>query len=390
METFLYNIGEILTGRLDSPTLDAESLVINNGRIASIGEEPLQSPCLSIDCKDMVVAPGLVDTHVHPTIGDFAPKQASVGYLERMVHGAVTHAVSAGEVHVPGRAGADSALAIALAAYMSYKNYGPLGIKVHGGGLLLEEDTETRHIDQAFVAGMRIIGEVGIGSLKDPTRAGELAKYARDLGMVVHMHCGATSDRGPGGERHPYFSADDVLTVRPSIASHANSFVSLSDEDVDLVCDHADGPPFVEIVQAGGTRSMLRVVERLLERDSLDRLLIGTDTPTGYGVTSLGILKTIGDISSMAGVAPALAWSVASGNAARAFNLEGHEICVGAPADLVVIDAALGSPEQSAVQAIASGEFPGVALVITDGEVRVNGSQCTLRSRRVAEIKTAA
>ena len=83
---------------------------------------------------------------------------------------------------------------------------------------------------------------MGIGSLKNPKRAGELSTYARELGMVVHMHCGATSDRGPGGEKHPYFSAEDVLTVRPSIASHANSFVSLSDDDVDLVCDHKEGP----------------------------------------------------------------------------------------------------------------------------------------------------
>ena len=33
------------------------------------------------------------------------------------------------------------------------------------------------------------------------------------------------------------------------------------------------------------------------------------------------------------------------------------------------------------------GEFPGVAVVITDGEVRVNGSMCTLRARRIADIK---
>ena len=388
METVLYNIGDMLSGRFESPTINADSLVIDEGRIVSIGKEPSKSQHLSIDCKGMVVAPGLVDTHVHPTIGDYGTKQQSVGYLERMVHGAVTHAVSAGEVHVPGRVGADSALAIALAAHVSFKNYGPLGIKVHGGGLLLELDTEIKHIDQAFEGGIRIIGEVGIGSLKDPKRAGELSTYARDLGMVVHMHCGATSDRGAGGEKHPYFSADDVLTVRPSIASHANSFVSLSDEDVDLVCDHKEGPPFIEVVQAGGVRSMLRVVERLMDRSDLDRLLVGTDTPTGYGVTSLGIIKTLGDICSMTGLAPEVAWAIASGNAARAFNLEGHVITEGAPADLVVIDAALGSPQRSAMDALASGEFPGVALVITDGVVRVNGSQCTLRSRRVAKISS--
>ena len=53
-----------------------------------------------------------------------------------------------------------------------------------------------------------------------------------------------------------------------------------------------------------------------------------------------------------------------------------------------VIDAALGSPQKSAIDALDMGEFPGVALVITDGKVRVNGSQCTLRSRRVAEINS--
>ena len=388
METLLYNIGEMLSGDLNSPRIEEESLVIENEKIKSIGKDPTQSPHLRIDCKGMTVAPGLIDTHVHPTIGDFGTKQQSVGFLERMVHGAVTHAVSAGEVHVPGRSGADSALAIALAAHYSFKNYGPLGIKVHGGGLLLEWDTESKHIDQAYEGGIRLIGEVGIGSLKNPKRAGELSTYARELGMVVHMHCGATSDRGPGGEKHPYFSAEDVLTVRPSIASHANSFVSLSDEDVDLVCDHNEGPPFIEVVQAGGVKSMLRVVERLMDRGDLDRLLIGTDTPTGYGITSLGIIKTIGDICSMTGLAPDVAWAIASGNAARAFNLEGHKIALGAPADIVVIDAALGSPQKSATDALDMGEFPGVALVITDGKVRVNGSQCTLRSRRVAEINS--
>jgi len=387
METLLYNIGDMLSGKLDSPKINADSIVIDEDRIVSIGKEPLKDRHLSIDCKGMTLAPGLVDTHVHPTIGDFGTKQQSVGYLERMVHGAVTHAVSAGEVHVPGRVGADSALAIALAAHYSYKKFGPLGIKVHGGGLLLENDTEIKHIDQAFEGGVRIIGEVGIGSLKDPKRAGELSTYARELGMVVHMHCGATSDRGAGGEEHPYFSADDVLTVRPSIASHANSFVSLSDEDVDLVCDHKEGPPFIEIVQAGGVRSMLRVVEKLMDRRDLDRLLIGTDTPTGYGVTSLGIIKTLGDICSMTGLSPDVAWAIASGNAARAFNLDGHKIIEGAPADLVLIDASLGSPQKSALDALAAGEFIGVALVITDGKIRVNGSQCTLRSKRVASIK---
>ena len=385
MQLVLHNIGQVLTGVLDAPILDADTIVIDDGRIASLDGGAAAGADTVIDCKGMTVAPGLVDTHVHPTLGDYAPKQQSTGYLERMMHGAVTRAISAGEVHAPGRSGAESSLGIALGAFHSFESHRPAGMKVHGGAMLLEKDTDASHIDRAYESGMRIIGEIGVGSLKDPERAGELSLHARALGMTVHMHCGCTSDRGPGGDEHPYFSADDVMEAQPSIASHANTFASLSDADIDMLCGDG-GPPFVEVVQAGGTRSMLRVVEGLAERDELHRLLIGTDTPTGYGVTSLGVLKTIGDICSLAGVAPETAWAVASGQGARAFGADGNVVAAGAVADLVVMDASLGSVHDTAVDAIAAGEFPGVAVVITDGVIRVNGSLCTLRSRRVAEI----
>ena len=385
MQLVLHNIGQVLTGVPEEPTLDADTIVIDGGRIASLDSAAATTADTVVDCKQMTVAPGLVDTHVHPTLGDYAPKQQSTGYLERMMHGAVTRAISAGEVHAPGRSGAESALGIALGAFHSFEHHRPAGMKVHGGAMLLEKDTDFSHIDRAFESGMRIIGEVGVGSLKDPVRAGELSAHARTLGMTVHMHCGCTSDRGPGGDEHPYFSAEDVMVVQPSIASHANTFASLSDDDIDTLCGDG-GPPFVEVVQAGGTRSMLRVVQRLAERGELHRLLIGTDTPTGYGVTSLGVIKTIGDICSLGGVAPETAWAIASGQGARAFGSDGNVVAVGTAADLVVMDASLGSVCDSAVEAIAAGEFPGVAVVITDGVVRVQGSLCTLRSRRVADI----
>ena len=385
MQLVLHNIGQVLTGVLDAPMLDTDTIVVDGGRIVSLDAGAATTADVVVDCKQMTVAPGLVDTHVHPTLGDYAPKQQSAGYLERMMHGAVTRAISAGEVHAPGRSGAESALGIALGAFHSFERHRPSGMKVHGGAMLLEKDTDTSHIDRAFASGMRIIGEIGVGSLKNPVRAGELSLYARELGMTVHMHCGCTSDRGPGGDEHPYFSAEDVMEAQPSIASHANTFASLSDADIDMLCEDG-GPPYVEVVQAGGTRSMLRVVEGLAERGRLDRLLIGTDTPTGYGVTSLGILKTIGDVCSLGGVAPETAWAIASGHAAGAFGSDGNTVEVGAVADLVVMDASLGSVWDTAVEGIAAGEFPGVAVVITDGAIRVRGSLCTLRARRVADI----
>ena len=386
MKMVLKNIGKTLSGQLDNPTLDVNTIVIDDGLISSFDAKDADKPDQVIDCKGMTVGPGLVDTHIHPTMGDYGTKQQAVGYLQQMVHGAVTRVMSAGEVHVPGRTDADSAFAIAHAAHCSYSKYRPLGMKVHGGAMLLEKDTQISHIDKAYDAGMRIIGEVGIGSLKDPIRSGELSRYARSLGMTVHMHCGCTSDRGPGGDDHPHFGADDVIAVCPTIASHTNTFASLSDEDIDILCADT-ATPFLEIVQAGGVKKMLRVVERLTESDSLHRLLIGTDTPTGYGITSLGILKTIGDICSLGGVSPEVGWAIASGQGAKAFGVNGNQIFVGAEADLVVLDASLGSCEDDAMDALAAGEFPGVAVVITDGRIRINGSMCTLRARRIISLE---
>lgn len=387
MQVLLHNIGEAFTGIFEQPAAELDAIVIDDGVISSFDGQAADQPDLRIDCKGMTVAPGLVDTHVHPTLGDYGTKQQSVGYLQQMVHGAVTRVMSAGEVHVAGRTDAESAFAIAHAAFVSYRNYRPLGMKVHGGAMLFEKDTEYSHIDRAHAAGMRIIGEVGIGGLKDPVRSGELSRHARELGMTVHMHCGCTSDRGPGGEAHPYFGAQDVLTVQPSIASHMNTFASLSDADIDLLCGDDNAPPYIEIVQAGGARSMLRVVERLKEKGELERLLIGTDTPTGYGITSLGIMKTIGDICSLGGVAPDVGWAIASGQGARAFGVDGNQLAVGKAADIVVMDASLGSVEPTASTALAAGEFPGVALVMTDGQVRIRGSLCTLRARRVVDVE---
>ena len=43
-----------------------------------------------IDAGGMTAIPGLIDSHVHITFGDYTPRQRTVGYLESYLHGGVT------------------------------------------------------------------------------------------------------------------------------------------------------------------------------------------------------------------------------------------------------------------------------------------------------------
>ena len=56
-----------------------------------------------IDARGTTVLPGLIDSHVHPVFGDFTPRQRTADFLDSALNGGVTTAISAGEVHLPGR-----------------------------------------------------------------------------------------------------------------------------------------------------------------------------------------------------------------------------------------------------------------------------------------------
>jgi dihydroorotase-like cyclic amidohydrolase len=79
----------------------ASSLYIEEGRIAEIPSSRSDADTI-IDARGLIAAPGLINTHVHPTFGDFTPTQHSVGWQHAYLHGGVTSLVSAGELHVPG------------------------------------------------------------------------------------------------------------------------------------------------------------------------------------------------------------------------------------------------------------------------------------------------
>src|SRR6266704_2725656 len=67
------NIGLLLSGALENPILDADTIVAQNGKISAIGrakDVDVEGATTIVDANGTTVAPGLIDSHVHPVAGD--------------------------------------------------------------------------------------------------------------------------------------------------------------------------------------------------------------------------------------------------------------------------------------------------------------------------------
>lgn len=136
------NIGTLVSGDIKNPVLKGDTIVIKDKKIAAIGDNTLLEKypgCKVIDASGTTVTPGLIDSHVHPVIGDFTPRQKTLDFIDSSLHGGVTTMISAGEAHTPGRPKDPAGVkALAVLVSKSYYNARPSGVKVHGGAVILE------------------------------------------------------------------------------------------------------------------------------------------------------------------------------------------------------------------------------------------------------------
>src|SRR3972149_6302321 len=159
MPTLIRNIGQLVSGDIRRPLLDADSLVLADGRIAAIGRGPAPDADTVVDAKGTTVMPGLIDSHVHPVFGDFTPRQRTVDFLESAMHGGVTSAISAGAGPLPGRPKDIVGLkALAIVAAKAHANFRPGGVKVHAGAPSLELGMVEQDFAEMAAAGVRLVG----------------------------------------------------------------------------------------------------------------------------------------------------------------------------------------------------------------------------------------
>ncbi len=381
-KVLLKNIGTLVSGKIEEPLLVADAIFIQDGKIEKVGllrdMEESQADRI-IDCAGTTVIPGLVDSHCHPVLGDFTPRQNQLGFLESGVHGGVTTVISAGEVHLPGRPkDAAGTKALAILAAKSFSYFRPGGAKVLGGALILEKGLTESDFQEAAREGVRVVGEIGLGSVKTPEDARPMVKWAKENGMVVMMHTGGTSI--PGSST---VGAEQVMAVEPDVVSHINGgTTAMSMAEVEKLVTQSTFA--LEIVHCGNMKVAVEAARLIAEAGAKSRVVIGNDAPSGTGVVPLGILRVMTLLAGLCPVRPEEAVCMATGNTTRLYKLPRGIIEPGMEADLVIMDAPLGSVGREALSAMAAGDIPGISMVLVDGQVVVQKSRNTPPATRQA------
>ncbi|HET8784238.1 MAG TPA: amidohydrolase family protein [Candidatus Limnocylindrales bacterium] len=381
MRTLIRNIGAVATGDIDAPLADADSILIADGRIEAVGRG-LDDDGVDrlIDANGSTAMPGLIDSHAHPVFGDFTPRQQMLNFIESGLHGGVTTVISAGEVHLPGRPKDVVGLkALAIVAAKAWASLRPAGVKVHGGAPILELGLEEHDFAEMAAGGVRLVGEIGLGSVKTGAQAAPMVGWAKQHGMTVTFHTGGPSIAGSNP-----IAADAVLEARPHIVGHVNGGTTpMSDADIERV---VDTDMAIEIVHCGNGRAAIHAVRTAGALAALRRVILGNDAPSGTGVVPLGILRTMAHLASLGGVAPEIAVAMATGNTAGVHGLDVGLLVPGRAADVVLCDAPVGSSASSALQALTIGDLPGISMVLIDGAVQIGRSRNTPPAARAAEV----
>ena len=380
MKTLITNLGQIASGDIAKPRLDADSLVIVDGTIAAIGRGLSEDADTVVDARGSTVMPGLIDSHVHPAFGDFTPRQRTVDFIDSGMHGGVTTAISAGEVHVPGRPKDLVGLkALAIVAAKSWANFRPGGVKVHAGAPILELGLVEADFAEMAAAGVKLVGEIGLGSVKTGKDAAPMVRWAKQHGMTVTIHTGGPSIAGSNP-----INADVVLEANPDVVGHINGgTTSMTPQEIErLVATQMA----LEIVQCGNMKSALHTLRVAMDARATHRIIIGNDAPSGTGVIPLGVLRTLSMLAGLGGLDPAQAIACATGNTARVYKLNVGVIAEGREADLVICDAPTGSVARDALSALSAGDLPGISMVLIDGKITIGRSRNTPPAARAAEV----
>jgi enamidase len=385
MKIAITNLGEIVSGNWRDPIIAGDTILTDNGKIVTVGTASsalVEAADVVIDADGMTAIPGLIDSHVHITFGDYTPRQRTVGYLESYVHGGVTTSISASEVHVPGRPrDPEGVKALALAAQRCFADYRPGGMRVIAGSVILEPGLTKADFTELAGKGVTL-AKAGFGAVKTSYDYVPLVADAKAAGLITTCHTGGSSIPGSGA-----ITGDHLLKMYPHVSFHINGGpTAMPDADFERVIRESEMA--LQICTAGNLRTALLCARLARQHGAFDRLIIATDTPTGSGVMPLGMLYTMAHLASLNDVPAEQFVCAATGNNANVYKLDSGFLKAGSAADIVLLDAPDGGTQSTALKAIKHGDITAIGAVISAGIPRFVGrsrnTPATTRRARVA------
>jgi enamidase len=388
MKVAVVNLGQIVSGDWRVPFAVGDTILIEGESIAAVGSAPagaVEGADVVIDAGGMTAIPGLIDSHVHVTFGDYTPRQRTVGFLESYVHGGVTTAISASEVHVPGRPrDPEGVKALAIAAQRSFAEWRPGGMRVIAGSVILEPGLTAADFRELAQKGVRL-AKAGFGAVRSSYDYVPLVADAKAAGLLTTCHTGGSSIPGSGA-----ITGDHLLKIRPHVSFHTNGGpTAMPDADFERVIRESDMA--LQVCTAGNLRTTLLCARLAEAHGAFDRFIIGTDTPTGSGIMPLGMLYTIAHLASLTEMPPERFICAATGSNARVYGLDSGVLAPGRAADVVLIDAPEGGTQATALAAIKHGDIAAIGAVITAGVPRFVGrshnTPATTRKARVVSSR---
>jgi enamidase len=387
MKTAIVNLGQIVTGDWKAPLTGGDVILTDGDRIVSVGTaaaQAVEAADVVIDAGGMTAIPGLIDSHVHITFGDYTPRQNTVGYLESYVHGGVTTSISASEVHVPGRPrDVEGVKALAVAAQRCFAEYRPGGMRVIAGSVILEPGLKASDFEELARKGVKL-AKAGFGAVKTAYDYVPMVADAKAAGLITTCHTGGSSIPGSGA-----ITGDHLLKMHPHVSFHINGGpTAMPDKDFERVI--LESKMALQVCTAGNLRTTLLCAKLADHHGAFDRFIIATDTPTGSGIMPLGMLYTIAHCASLTDMPAERFVCAATGSNARVYGLDSGFLAAGKAADIVLIDAPDGGTQTTALNAIKNGDIAAIGMVMTAGVPRFVGrSRNTPGTTRKARVATS-
>ncbi len=369
-DLIIKNIDKIVSGDINKGIIPGDTIVVRDGLIAAIGnyaEVDRSGIETEVDVDGQIVCPGFIDCHIHNTLDDYAPQRGAVGCYSDALWSGTTTMISEGEQGPGWPRFYDDPIGCKAAAILAkrvFDRYRPGGaLKFHGGALVLVHGLTEQDFKEMHDAGVWLIAEIGGGGLSDPKEVAPMLEWARKYDFFYSVHLAPPSIPGSS-----WVTSENILQLKPQKVAHTNGgSTGVEWSHIQRLMDESESA--LELVVNGNFVNFNKMIRYMDKTNQLNRLVMGSDAPTGQASLPGAINREIVKAASLNDIPAWKAIAMATGNTADLYHLNTGKIEVGREADLQVIDNPPGSCGTDALKAIECGDPFGNSMVIVDGRI---------------------